>query len=630
MHPSARTRDLRASVTARRARILGAVIATTGLALTTISPAAHADAPVRYPVTVTTSIDDGSGPVSLAGVEVVVRNPYVPDSALASGTTGADGSLAMVVDGEESAYVADAVWPGATGDLPSTDVRIEFVPEHGEPVEVVFHGTYAIVSGAITVTAAGVPMADLSGAGLIVSSGGTEVQRLALTADGSFTSGALPTSATADYRLTLVPPTGYDLANDQPDPNPSFALPAGPTSPTAVEVNRLFALAPEGGTPTPTPTPTPTATPAPTATPVPTPTPTATPAPTTTPAPTPTTTPIPTPIPTTTPTPTPTRAPGLAGTVIFPSGNTLGAALDGMSEAELSALLRATSATGTVGVTNSIGQVLGVAVHVGPSVALFQRPTTPVTDPIAGLTVNHADFAAVDLEALMMAVQSNRASLLDAQLQAQIQGVQDRNNALALTSTALGAVRAYVASPTAATFAAATTAVRAAGVTHAFLDRSAGTGMPDANALISVLRSTMDAHGNTQQMDMLRLQSMTDKRNEAFDLTTSLVKKMQDSRSSIIGNMRSTPVSIGTVQWNRGNVSGAFDLSGVPNGAHHLILNYADLGITLVSDVTLQRGALAATGSRPSPVFAWGVGLVTLGLLAILTPRLNRRHTPPA
>ena len=37
---------------------------------------------------------------------------------------------------------------------------------------------------------------------------------------------------------------------------------------------------------------------------------------------------------------------------------------------------------------------------------------------------------------------------------------------------------------------------------------------------------------------MLRLQSLTGKRNEAFDVMTNFLKKMQESRSSIIGNMR--------------------------------------------------------------------------------------------
>jgi hypothetical protein len=39
-------------------------------------------------------------------------------------------------------------------------------------------------------------------------------------------------------------------------------------------------------------------------------------------------------------------------------------------------------------------------------------------------------------------------------------------------------------------------------------------------------------------MDMLRLQSLNNKRNEAFDLMSNFVKKMQDSRSSILSNMR--------------------------------------------------------------------------------------------
>ena len=51
-------------------------------------------------------------------------------------------------------------------------------------------------------------------------------------------------------------------------------------------------------------------------------------------------------------------------------------------------------------------------------------------------------------------------------------------------------------------------------------------------------KTAVDALGNTQQMDMLRLQSLTGKRNEAFDVMTNFIKKMQDSRSSIVSNMR--------------------------------------------------------------------------------------------
>jgi len=51
-------------------------------------------------------------------------------------------------------------------------------------------------------------------------------------------------------------------------------------------------------------------------------------------------------------------------------------------------------------------------------------------------------------------------------------------------------------------------------------------------------QNEIDSLSNSQQMEMLRLQSLSNKRNEAFDVMTNFVKKMQDSRSSIISNMR--------------------------------------------------------------------------------------------
>lgn len=55
---------------------------------------------------------------------------------------------------------------------------------------------------------------------------------------------------------------------------------------------------------------------------------------------------------------------------------------------------------------------------------------------------------------------------------------------------------------------------------------------------IADAKTQVDALGNTQQMEMMRLQSLSGKRNEAFDLMSNFIKKMQESRSSIIGNMR--------------------------------------------------------------------------------------------
>lgn len=113
------------------------------------------------------------------------------------------------------------------------------------------------------------------------------------------------------------------------------------------------------------------------------------------------------------------------------------------------------------------------------------------------------DIRSMDLETAMMAVQQQRAQLLEQQLKDQIQAVQDRNAQLAILNSQLAAAQASGDTATAET-----------------------------------RKAQIDALSNSQQMDMLRLQSLSNKRNEAFDVMTNFIKKMQDSRSSIIANMR--------------------------------------------------------------------------------------------
>ena len=55
---------------------------------------------------------------------------------------------------------------------------------------------------------------------------------------------------------------------------------------------------------------------------------------------------------------------------------------------------------------------------------------------------------------------------------------------------------------------------------------------------IQQMRGQIDSQTNSKQMDMLRLQSLSNKRNEAFDVMSNFTKKVQESRSSIIDNMR--------------------------------------------------------------------------------------------
>lgn len=186
--------------------------------------------------------------------------------------------------------------------------------------------------------------------------------------------------------------------------------------------------------------------------------------------------------------------------------------------------------------------------------------------------INMTDISGMDIETALMMVQTERTKLLDSQLKSQIEEVQKRNEltgALNDMQAKLNGMKGTLDSkdakpgdkvsegagtPTNKTLATeyATQAFKLgmdpAPVAATPIKDAAGnviganvTGMPTREGLekaIPDLKSKLDSASNSQQMDMLRLQSLSNKRNEAFDTMTNFIKKMQDSRSSIIGNMR--------------------------------------------------------------------------------------------
>ena len=200
-----------------------------------------------------------------------------------------------------------------------------------------------------------------------------------------------------------------------------------------------------------------------------------------------------------------------------------------------------------------------------------------------GMSVNGMDLSSMDLETAMMAVQSQRTQLLDAQLADQIKAVQSRNDQIAKLNNVLseltkaqgafsgdsatGTIKDWGKEKVANIEIPLNDAIRAAGVDDLGFTSRQGRISVDANhpktddypghvlsaapnifqgattkgevdAAITKVKGLIDAQSNSQQMDMLRLQSLSNKRNEAFDVMTNFVKKMQDSRSSIVGNMR--------------------------------------------------------------------------------------------
>jgi hypothetical protein len=161
------------------------------------------------------------------------------------------------------------------------------------------------------------------------------------------------------------------------------------------------------------------------------------------------------------------------------------------------------------------------------------------------------NVAGMDIETALMMVQGERTRLLDEALKAQIGEVQNRNARVAdlneglafLNHTRDSAQRDHgtVDVDQKVMFRDQETTVGEVAKQFGVSDAALADGVLSVSELeqgISNTKSGIDSATNSQQMDMLRLQSMSNKRNEAFEVMTNFVKKMQESRSSIIGNMR--------------------------------------------------------------------------------------------
>ena len=58
------------------------------------------------------------------------------------------------------------------------------------------------------------------------------------------------------------------------------------------------------------------------------------------------------------------------------------------------------------------------------------------------------------------------------------------------------------------------------------------------NARITGLKGDMDKLNSDSQLDMIGIQGLVNKRNEAFDMLTNLLGKFQKTIDGIVGNMR--------------------------------------------------------------------------------------------
>ena len=159
-----------------------------------------------------------------------------------------------------------------------------------------------------------------------------------------------------------------------------------------------------------------------------------------------------------------------------------------------------------------------------------------------------AAVASGDIKTLIQMVQSDRVKLMDAQLVEQVKAVQARNDQIAKLNEVLAGLNGFNSKiegkdsgdkiedgDTAKEYAKpANDAIAAAGITDLKLSKDSTKG--EIETAITKIKGMIDAESNNQQMDMLRLQSLNNKKNESVEILTTTQKKSNDSNSGIIRN----------------------------------------------------------------------------------------------
>lgn len=85
------------------------------------------------------------------------------------------------------------------------------------------------------------------------------------------------------------------------------------------------------------------------------------------------------------------------------------------------------------------------------------------------------------------------------------------------------------------------------------------------------------------QMLLREAQNDENRRSRELQWNTSLTSLLLDRKTAVGGSMVWTPVALGSVEGDESEVSGTSNLSQVPGGEYHLILDCAVTGVTRVT-----------------------------------------------
>jgi len=172
------------------------------------------------------------------------------------------------------------------------------------------------------------------------------------------------------------------------------------------------------------------------------------------------------------------------------------------------------------------------------------------------------DVGSLSIEDALMLVQMDRVRLCESQLQDQINTIRDKNEQMRklndMKSQLLQLKSAFAddakgtdslagqskwkdnADKIKQTAQSLSDAWSKAGLDASYIDKIKNGTITkgEIDAADQIIKSSVDSLSSSSQMDMVRLQSLNNKRSEAFDTMTNMLKKAADSKSSVVSNFR--------------------------------------------------------------------------------------------
>ncbi|MBW7920579.1 MAG: hypothetical protein H3C51_00565 [Rubellimicrobium sp.] len=162
--------------------------------------------------------------------------------------------------------------------------------------------------------------------------------------------------------------------------------------------------------------------------------------------------------------------------------------------------------------------------------------------------------ASGDIQTLMQMVTAERAALLDTQMTDQVRQVQARNDTIAALNDGVSGLQGLLDQFTddqgnvdpamtisldqaRAGFAGLDGFLERHGLGELDRDHSGAISADELTTMIDAAHQQVASASAEQQMDMLRLQSLMNKRNESFDMMRQFSRQTDDSRESIIRNI---------------------------------------------------------------------------------------------